>query len=90
MKITPFKMQVTPAQSKRIQKILFENGYGWYVYGGHIRNTYCPYIHLWRGYEEEVSTLTTLESVTSFNNSTQPELTFGEFMKLYDNSKEAK
>lgn len=29
MKIDPFKMKVTPAQSEIIQKILFKNGYKW-------------------------------------------------------------
>ena len=29
MKIEPFKMKVTPEQSKRVQEILFKNGYSW-------------------------------------------------------------
>ena len=38
MKIEPFKMKVTPEQSRIVQEILFENGYSWYSGGTTVRN----------------------------------------------------
>lgn len=39
MVIEPFKMKVSPSQSKLVQKMLFENGYEWSDVGKKIQHT---------------------------------------------------
>ena len=80
MKIEPFKMKVTPEQSKKVQKILFAHGCYWY---GHLKVVQCetePYLYL--NSDKEISFGTTEEYFKRQKDI--KELTYEEFIELYD------
>ena len=76
MEIKDFKMVVTPEQSVIVQEFLFKNGYSW---GNGI-------IYIWH-YKYLVFRANTKKLIYAtaeeFEDSTEPELTFEQFQKLY-------
>ncbi|MDX9799375.1 MAG: hypothetical protein RBT05_11020 [Bacteroidales bacterium] len=84
MKIEPFKMKVTPEQSKKVQKILFAHGCHWY---GHLKEVQCetePYLYLglYPDSDKEICFGTTEEYFKRQKDI--KELTYEEFIELYD------
>jgi len=80
MKIEPFKMKVTPEQSKKVQKILFAHGCYWY---GHLKEVQLetePYLYL--DSDKEICFGTTEEYFKRQKDI--KELTYEEFIELYD------
>ncbi|MGD9679446.1 MAG: hypothetical protein AB7V16_13985, partial [Vulcanibacillus sp.] len=79
MEIKPFKMKVTPEQSRIVQQTLFSNNYTWFSGDTTIKNLSSPYLYF---YED------TLRQTEDFQESffiehELPELTFQEFFDRY-------
>ena len=87
MKIEPFKMKVTPEQSKRVQEILFKNGYSWFMSGAtNVKNLYSPYLYFTKSIAlgETQPNLTKGDCESTFYNDGIAELTYQEFMDKYE------
>jgi len=95
MKIAPFKMRVTPEQSKRVQELLFKNGYKWFATVGpesqEVDKISSPYLFFDMGEGERVPSLTHLTIDNSerynrryFEGNKNHELMYFNFIKLYD------
>ena len=87
MKIEPFKMKVTPEQSKRVQEILFKNGYSWFMNGAtNVKHLYSPYLYFTQSIRlrETQPNLTKGDFKFTFYENDAPELTYQEFMDKYD------
>ena len=95
MKIAPFKIKVNKTRSEKVQEILFGNGYKWN--GGSTRVD-TRGIHLYfyggAGITDDPSKYPVLthtiyngdikERKEYFKNKNIPELTYEQFIKLYD------
>lgn len=75
MKIEPFKMEVTPEQSRRVQEIVFRNGYAWYGGSRAVMNEQFKCLFF------EDDTLTVSNSIHSVAGL--PIITFADFMARY-------
>ncbi len=78
MEIKPFKMQVTPEQSERVQEILFKNGYKWAGGSNDIYMTDSNQLYF-NGKE-----LTQSSDIEWFRNKNLPEITYQQFIDMYD------
>lgn len=81
----PFKIFVTPAQSKRVQELLFADGISWRAGGTEIK--YCNYPVL--VYKDDE--LTFRERGTEMKNGADlvTEITYRQFMRIYSSKKAA-
>ena len=84
MKIVPFKIEVNPEESEKVQRILFKNGYCWKDGDTIISELNSPLLYF-RRYSGRILKLTCSDSsdYLSFDGSELPELTFDTFMTLY-------
>ena len=91
MKIEPLKMRVTPEQSAKVQEILMANKYEWPTNEpeydntpGRIRHKDKPYLRLVKSIYSEYQCIQYCDEEKYFNIDSEPELTYSEFIKLYD------
>jgi len=82
MKIKDFKMKVTPEQNRRVQEILFENGYAWASGDRYIKYTDVECNALF--FDNDVLTFEKSPSEKYFKSEPSPELTYEEFIELYE------
>lgn len=81
MKIEPFKMEVTPEQSRQVQEIIFRNGGSWSESGPVIKHTYHPY--LCYNSDKDVQFVRRENRSDFDNNRPEPLITFADFMARY-------
>lgn len=81
MKIEPFKMEVTPEQSRQVQEIVFRNGGRWPKGGPAIKHTDRPYLC----YDSDNDLqFVARENRSHFDNGRpEPLITFADFMARY-------
>lgn len=75
----PFKIKVTPEQSRFIQETLFEKGFSWKEGNTTTSNTNWPALKFNENYLTGWSTL-----ASSYPQDPTPEITFHEFIQLID------
>src|SRR6056297_4001624 len=80
MKIKNFKMKVTPEQSVKVQKVIFENGGSW----RDGRKEIIRYLSQYIFYKYEELT------VSDYDDYSSPLLTYEQFMELYSKKQEPK
>lgn len=78
MKIEPFKIKVTPEQSKIVQEVLFKNGYAWKDRTIYMHDTKVPYLYL-----DNNGMITYGYNTTVFYRHQESELTFEQFKQKY-------
>lgn len=85
MKIEPFKMRVTPEQSRRVQEIIFENGGGWRQGQTTVIKTNCPCLAFdLHGDGDGISTWSDpFAGSPPFLDAEVPEITYDEFINKY-------
>lgn len=83
MKIEPFKMRVTPEQSRRVQEIIFENGGKWRQGQTDVINTNSPCL-AFDLYGDGISAWRDpLTGLPLFSDAEVPEITYDEFINKY-------
>ena len=82
MKILPFKMRVNPEQSAKVQEILFKNGYQWRDLTMNV--FLCKWLILRKFKDFGEPKLTYSNNLMDYFYHTEPELTYDQFIKLYD------
>lgn len=80
MKIEPFKMKVTPEQSKTVQEVLFANGYKWHNGDTEVNHTNEAFL-----FYNDYLKLTYDSYGETFIASPEPEITFEQFKSMYMN-----
>ena len=86
MKIKDFKMKVTPEQNRRVQEVLFENGYSWYGGQKIVIHTDKPYLFLTKSewLLESLPNITFSENESTYKTTDRvSELTYEQFMDKY-------
>lgn len=79
MEIKPFKMKVTPEQSRIVQQTLFSNNYTWFSGDTTIENLSSPHLYFY----EDILRQTENFQEDFFVTHELPELTFQEFFDRY-------
>lgn len=83
MQIKPFKIKVTPDQSRIVQKTLFDNYYYWSGYNhSYIQHTNKKYLSFDKGYDLPKA-LYYISNKKTFKLDQAKEITFEEFLKTY-------
>ncbi len=85
MQIEPFKMKVTPEESKIVQEVLFKNGYTWRTYKTSILDKASPHLFFKKNYylQSKKLVLSWGDSIHTFAECSCPELTFQQFKEKY-------
>ena len=78
MKIKEFKMRVNSEQSKKVQEVLFKNGYSWNVGQTEAINTESKFLYFIDG------SLFHGKFKQGYGNHFNTKLTFEQFIKKYD------
>ena len=87
MKIEPFKMKVTSKQSRKVQEILFKNGYNWFINGEtNVKHLNSPYLFFTQSIilGETQPNLTKGDFAFTFYENDAPKLTYQEFIDKYE------
>ena len=83
MQIKPFKIKVTPEQSRIVQNTLFDNDYYWSGYNhSYIQHTDKKYLSFDIGYDFPKA-LCYISNKKAFELDQVKEITFEEFLKTY-------
>src|SRR5690554_581286 len=80
MKIEPFKMEVTPEQSRQVQEIVFRNGGEWASGDKTEQNTQYPFLVYDKDNELRFGDK---GPNSSYDNRPEPQITFADFMSRY-------
>jgi len=79
MKIEPFKMEVTPEQSRQVQEIIFRNGGSWMSGLSTIKHEDSPFLN----FEDSTLAKDEEDDRVFFEGDGLPLITFAEFMARY-------
>ena len=80
-KLEPFKIRVTPEESRVVQEVLFENGYEWGLNGRNVVNTEQPFLLI--DMDDDLICYMKDGCDNQFCNLREPEITFSQFKSIY-------
>jgi len=80
-KLEPFKIRVTPEESRIVQEVLFENGYEWGLNGRNVVNTEQPFLLI--DMDDDLICYMKDGCDNQFCNLREPEITFSQFKSIY-------